>query len=328
MAQHSHISVVIPTYNRKDPLRKCMTSLIHQTYPASGFELIVVDDGSTDGTQDYLTALCRETASPRVVCLRQPNKGPAAARNLGARSAQGEIVAFTDDDCVTSEDWIEIIAETFEKDPELAACGAHLHPTDQNPEADRFLEFEYAPLSLFPTANCAVSKEVFDAVGGFDESFGLGTGEDCDLIYRFLKRGFKVCHVSKLTVHHEEQRSWLRHLKQRFRFGSSNCIVFKRHFSGWFVLDLPFARIFNRRQFIYFKKSPVTGYLRLDFLKILFFLCAVTCFNGTIGVLSVLLFIAVFGFMKGYRSLGATLYGGFIFGGGVLGRTSLREYSE
>jgi glycosyltransferase involved in cell wall biosynthesis len=97
------ISAVVPTFNRIATLRQTLTALAAQDYP--DYEIIVVDDGSSDGTGDVVT---REF--PAVRYVRQPNRGPAAARNVGIRAALGDIVAFTDDDCLPPVDWLSRLA--------------------------------------------------------------------------------------------------------------------------------------------------------------------------------------------------------------------------
>ena len=98
------ISIVIPTYNRKDQLRQCLESCFAQDYPQDDFEVIVVDDASSDGTKDMLRELSQQ--SPNLRYFFQRHKGPAAARNLGLKQSRAEVVGFTDSDCILSKNWI------------------------------------------------------------------------------------------------------------------------------------------------------------------------------------------------------------------------------
>ena len=96
-ALHPYFSVVIPTYNRLGKLRHVITALEQQTYPSDAYEVIVISDGSTDGTEAYLEAL---RSTMRLRWFPQANRGPAAARNAGIQKAGGEFIVFIDDDVV------------------------------------------------------------------------------------------------------------------------------------------------------------------------------------------------------------------------------------
>ena len=96
------VSVVLATYNRKELLKECLESLFNQTYPKDRYEIIVVNDGSTDGTEEVLKEYAKK--APCIFkCFSQENKGVAAAMNLGIKNAEGDIVCFTADDCIADE---------------------------------------------------------------------------------------------------------------------------------------------------------------------------------------------------------------------------------
>src|SRR6266404_2389036 len=109
------ISVVIPTFNRKDALVACLSRLDAQSYPRAGFEVVVVDDGSTDGTEGEVERFATDSGLP-LSCHRQDHAGPAAARNAGAGRARGEVLAFTEDDVEPDRRWLERAANYF-RDP-------------------------------------------------------------------------------------------------------------------------------------------------------------------------------------------------------------------
>lgn len=105
---HILISVVIPTFDRSDLLRRCLKSLIVQTMDSVSFEIIVVADGPSKSTEAVVAELRGTTSVPALRYLESPvHRGPAAARNLGWRSARGAIIAFTDDDCIVQPTWLE-----------------------------------------------------------------------------------------------------------------------------------------------------------------------------------------------------------------------------
>jgi glycosyltransferase involved in cell wall biosynthesis len=106
------VSVIIPTYNRKQELNGLLSSLQQQTLPASDFEIIVVDDGSSDGTLAYLKTLVADGRENLFFCY-QKNQGPGAARNCGMAMARGALFAFTDTDCRPLPDWLEELIKPF-----------------------------------------------------------------------------------------------------------------------------------------------------------------------------------------------------------------------
>jgi glycosyltransferase involved in cell wall biosynthesis len=105
MKELPFVSVIVPTYNRASLLKRLLESLREQTYPADKFEVLVVDDGSTDETPQVVEEFAR-SAPFAVRYFRQPRKGPAAARNLGIQQSRGEIVAFVDSDVTVAKDWL------------------------------------------------------------------------------------------------------------------------------------------------------------------------------------------------------------------------------
>src|SRR3989344_1482686 len=110
------ISVVIPTYNRKLLLRKILYSLGSQSFLSDKFEVIICDDGSSDGTKDVVNNL--KMKLPHVVYHPQNNKGQATARNAGIKLAKGALIAFTDDDCLPHKNWLYALHRCFQEHPE------------------------------------------------------------------------------------------------------------------------------------------------------------------------------------------------------------------
>src|SRR5215469_3651107 len=119
------ISVVVPVYNSADTIRRCLESISAQSYPSSHFEVIVVDDGSTDETASEVRASA-DAFQERLTFLSQTNAGPAVARNAGIRAASGTIVAFTDADCIAAPNWLESLAHVFDQYPDVAGVGGPL----------------------------------------------------------------------------------------------------------------------------------------------------------------------------------------------------------
>ena len=210
------VSVVVPAYNAEKTIQKCLDSLLRIDYPF--YEIVVVDDGSTDGTWDILRKY--SAANSNVKCIRQKNKGPAAARNRGVRKSIGEVIFFTDSDCIVPRDWVTRLLRYF-GDESIGAAGGSLKPATVNSIFEQFdqkrRENLYGNIKRFidalPTCNLAVRRNVFEEVGGFDESFKCASAEDYDLCYRMRDRGYKIFYdpeVSVLHYHSQDIRSLLR----------------------------------------------------------------------------------------------------------------------
>lgn len=206
-------SVIVPTYNRRQLLEKCLGGILAQTY-ADAYETIVVDDGSTDGTREYLRSL--DFKNFRV--FWQEHSGPAKARNLGAQKAVGDLLAFTDDDCLPPADWLHRLESGFNAWSEAGAVGGYLEAPSEilklNPLAQlEFLETHHiykagekecvggfeSPAG--GTNNIAYRCEVFSKLGGFDENFPVPAGEDADLKLRAVEAGYKIGYVPVKMTH-------------------------------------------------------------------------------------------------------------------------------
>ncbi len=193
------ISAVIPTYNRSTLLSSCLYSIEQQSLSGSAFEVIVVDDGSTDDTADVCTKIDRETTL-RLSYIRGVHRGPAAARNQGIRSARGSIVAFIDDDCVAQPTWLEEILRPFSSESVVGVEGLVV----RHPECTPFTHFvENLHGGFFLTANVAYRREAIAELGGFDESYGHAAAEDWDLAFRVLESGGRIVFCPEAIVIHE-----------------------------------------------------------------------------------------------------------------------------
>jgi len=209
------ISIIVPTYNRARVLPFLLSALAQQMYPAARLELIVVDNSSSDNTESVVAEWSRCLPFP-VSFYRKDNKGPAASRNYGAARAKGEILAFTDSDCIPTPMWLRNAARAVHLGAGIV-CGPFLPIARAE---DRVLSAQQPAITYdrgcYPTANLFVKRAAFLAVGGFDEKFGLYpwgelvAGEDTDLAWRVRRTGERavfredaiVCHLAtpiKLT---------------------------------------------------------------------------------------------------------------------------------
>ncbi len=186
------VSVVIPTYGKRPVLARTLESLRVQTYPADHTEIVVVDDHSTDDTQDYLREL---TLPQRLVAVRHDeNRGRAAARNTGIRSATGELIVFVDDDMLCEPDLIEQHVLFHRSHPRSIVIGDAVQaPELGHSTALTYLDemgvHKHSPGSLVParyfvTNNSSVERQAMLDVGLFDESFRNYGFEDTEIAFR------------------------------------------------------------------------------------------------------------------------------------------------
>ena len=200
--QEPRVSVVIATYNRSALLPRLVHALENQTF-AEPFEVIFVDDGSDDGTPDVLAGLSRESRLPIRVLGDGQNHRQAVARNTGWRAARAPIVAFTDDDCVPTPDWLA-------RGVDALGNGARVVVGRTIPDPDQ--EWKRGPFSrtisvldeaLFETCNIFYRRADLETAGGFDEAFTSHGGEDTDLGWRIRKGGAEAVFEPSALVHHD-----------------------------------------------------------------------------------------------------------------------------
>ncbi|HET6793771.1 MAG TPA: glycosyltransferase family A protein [Acidimicrobiales bacterium] len=196
------VSVVMATHNRRRLLRRALDCLAAQRL-AEPYEVVVVDDGSTDGTWEDLQEATGRT-DLRLRALRQETAtGPAAARNRGWRAATGEVVAFTDDDCYPTPTWLAELVGAVERHD--IAQGLTEPDPERAPGRGPFARTMWVlePDGFYATCNIAYRRRVLEEVGGFDEGFHRPFGEDTDLAWRALEAGATSVFVAGAVVHHE-----------------------------------------------------------------------------------------------------------------------------
>jgi glycosyltransferase involved in cell wall biosynthesis len=219
-------SIVIPTYNRPQPLQECLTALLNLDYPHNRFEVIVVDDGSSVPLQSIVEPF-QSTLS--LTFLRQVNAGPAKARNAGAAIAKGEFVAFTDDDCTPDAHWLMVLAKQFENSPQAVLGGKTINRLSTNLYATAhqilvdylYLHYNANPKQarFFTSNNMALALEQFQKIGCFDTTFPLAAGEDREFCDRWLSQGYDMCYVADAVVHHAHRMTLLGFWRQHFNYG-------------------------------------------------------------------------------------------------------------
>jgi GT2 family glycosyltransferase len=209
-------SVIIPTWNRRDALLETLSALAATDYPANEWEAVVIDDGSTDGTDEAVKEWIERIGAPvRYLC--QQNAGAAAARNRGAYAARGEILIFIDNDILVPPDFIQQHLQVLRENPNCWILGRIVHPPEMRKfpfgrYRDDFHESFFRALkscSLTETdgmsaANVSLPKGDFIALRGFDESFPGASCEDWELAMRARQRGIRVLFAPHISVLHND----------------------------------------------------------------------------------------------------------------------------
>jgi GT2 family glycosyltransferase len=225
------ISVIIPVYNCRPHIKNTLDALTAQDVDVE-FEIIAVDDGSTDGTADFI-----HSYDPRIRVIPQSNQGPAAARNHGAQLARGEIILFTDDDCVPDRNWLREMLRPF-ADPEVVA-GKGRYRSDQPEIVARFVQLEYEDkfdymardtyIDFIDTYSAGFRRQVFLKSGGYDTEFPVACAEDIDLSYRLSQEGYKMVFIPQAVVRHTHPAGIAGYLKKKFKFAFWRVIALKKN---------------------------------------------------------------------------------------------------
>ena len=239
------ISVVIPTFNRRVALARTLEALRDQTIPPEAFEVLVVDDGSTDATAREVTEHQNRFPAP-LHYLYQPNRKQGAARNLGVHSARGERIVFLGDDISPGRDFLSEHLSAFERwsfDPHVAVIGYTTWPPSL--PKTRFLQYigeqgwqfgfslieepDDVPFNFLYTSNLSLSREFFLDAGGFDEGFQEYGWEDIELSLRLKKHGMRLVYVPEARAHHFHPVSIQDFSERQKQVGRSAWKLYARH---------------------------------------------------------------------------------------------------
>jgi GT2 family glycosyltransferase len=215
----------VPAFNQPDGLRACLTALSLQSLPKGQFEVIVVDDGSEPPLAEVVRAFDDRLA---VNYVRVANRGPATARNHGARAATGRYLAFTDHDCVPAPQWLAALLDGFARNPACMLGGPKYNGLPGNVYstahqlASNFAEHWFrerrSHSAYCTTNNMAVPRERFVQIGGFNEALPFAH-EDREFGALWTERGFPICWVPAAVVVHNHRLTLRTFLHQHYRYG-------------------------------------------------------------------------------------------------------------
>ena len=291
-------SVIVPVLNRENDIGRCIESLLALDYPS--FEVIVVDNGSSDKTQEIVS-------NYTVKMVVEEKRGAYGARNTGIGIAQGEIIAFTDSDCVVDKDWLRNLSRNY-TDEIVGGVGGHLLPYKPGGNiVEQFLSF--GPLRIFHSpetvvikkgakrflsgalgsANMSYRKNILEEVKGFCADFAVFCGA-YDLCWRVQRAGYEVIYEPKAMVYHKLRGSVSRLVKQFFLFGKCQPQLLKKQPGDVSYINIK-TYLFPNYEFTC--KLPIRMLITLDFCN-LFLLCLILIFfHPFFAYLSLVIFLVV-----------------------------------
>jgi O-antigen biosynthesis protein len=223
------ISVVICAYNAERTMDACLASLRTLHYPS--FEVIVINDGSTDRTLEI------SERYPEARIFSQENKGLSVARNVGIENARGDIVAFTDSDCVVDPDWLTYLAYKFVHGGFVAVGGPNLPPPEESRTAACVAAAPGGPTHVLiddevaehiPGCNMAFTKAALDEIGGFDPIY-RAAGDDVDLCWKLQNHGHTIGFSPAAMVWHFRRNTINAYLKQQMGYGKAEAQLYFKH---------------------------------------------------------------------------------------------------
>ena len=208
------ISVIIATYNRADTLVQTLNALTLQTLAPTKFDVIIINDGSTDDTY-YQVSKIADNTTLRINYFYQKNKGPAAARNRGIKEATGKYIAFTDDDCLPHPNWLNSIITTLDNSNWVGIQGSTYTDKKNITPLTHQIDNTSGNASV-PTCNAAYTKKVLLEINGFDEGFPYPHNEDADLAWRISKLG-KIGFCQHMLVYHPPRKDAFHKISKRMK---------------------------------------------------------------------------------------------------------------
>jgi mycofactocin glycosyltransferase len=241
---YPRVSIVIPVRDQPSDLAECLASLAELDYPPDRREIIVVDDGSK---KDVSPVIASENI--RIIRLEK-SRGPAAARNIGAEKAGGDILAFLDADCVAGEKWLKEIVPFF-RAAAVGAVGGRVDGYYKKGFMDRYeatgsslnmgnrvlMEGKSTSSFYVPTANMLVRRDIFMSTGGFQP--GMRIGEDVDFCWRLRDLGHSLLYVPFGRVAHKHRHRPDRMLRRRAQYGMSEAVLYRAHRDKRKSLQIP-----------------------------------------------------------------------------------------
>jgi GT2 family glycosyltransferase len=258
LSAYPKVTVVVCVYNGERTIDSCLASLEKLKYP--NYEVVVVNDGSSDGTRQIAEGY------EYIRLINQDNKGLSEARNVGIRAATGEIVAFTDADCMADPDWLTHLVARFQSSEFAAVGGPNLTPPDDSfvascvavsPGAPTHVLLDDEVAEHIPGCNMAFRRDALEAIDGFDPIF-RAAGDDVDLCWRLQNKGYKIGFSAGAVVWHFRRNTIRDYVKQQRGYGKAETLLFFKHPSRFNVLGQSrwFGRIYGDLSSFLLSRQP------------------------------------------------------------------------
>jgi glycosyltransferase involved in cell wall biosynthesis len=229
LPHYPKVSVVICAYNAERTMDTCLASLADLRYP--NYEVLIVNDGSKDRTREIAEQY------PGFTLINQPNRGLSVARNVGMQAARGEIVAYTDSDCVVDPDWLTYLVYKFVRGGFVAVGGPNFPPPEASAVAAYVAASPGGPTHVLlndevaehiPGCNMAFTKQALLGVGGFEPIFAAA-GDDVDLCWRLQNQGDAIGFSPAAMVWHFRRNTVRDYLKQQRGYGKAEALLYFKH---------------------------------------------------------------------------------------------------
>ncbi len=229
------VSIIIPVYNRKDLIRRCLDAALKMDY--KNYEIIVVDDGSTDGTTDILEEYNRQFKQLKL--LKQKNAGTSVARNNALSFAKGSIIAFIDSDCIVRKKWLKELVKPY-SDP---GVGGVIGRTFADKKGLFWHHMENTRIAYIGH-NTSYRTNILKRLGGFDSRFNRAFREDTDMAWRVMKLGYKIEFAENAEMVHKSAKDTVVKRIQRQQRFAFDWLLYKRHKKFYNELFGGFREIF------------------------------------------------------------------------------------
>lgn len=270
------VSIVVPVYNCENTIKMCMDSLLEIEYPKDKYEIIAVDNNSSDSSLDIL-----KSYNNKIKVFSESKKGPSAARNAGIKQSTGEIIVFTDSDCVVDKYWLKNIVIPFlePKSESIGVVAGKIKTLNSHSSialsGDLIHDHKKAVSYDVPYAismNWASRKNVLSKVGYFDEDFIRS--QDSELALRIYRNGYRLVYVENAVIYHRNPDNFRELYNKGYLSGLYGVKTYHKHKDFIDSID----KKSSDKKFIAIFRSIISGYLKEE--KLITYICLVVYHFG------------------------------------------------